>query len=291
MASSHLLSASPSWPLSLRFRPVLLQRKCACGAALGDGGQCRSCGAKQNNGYYIPYNFGEIRVHAEAPGREAESGFPVRLAETVSGDTSCDLSTGVPVVTLHEPSPCYKDCTARHEEVHRKDLTPCCKRGSVAWNSAKDEKEKSTVENKMEEWGKTNEPLLQCRAYAESVKCADEFIAAHCGAKKADTGESGSSPLSADEMQGSEISDLPRNAVPPVEDRDTSAPNVLAEDKPGAVKQGDDKPGDDKPVEKSIDRAAVTPLRTIDGTPTLRGQAWCKTAKKESDTVPVLTLE
>ncbi len=167
------------WPAKTR------QRKCACGGS-GSGG-CH-CGGPRSQAESGPamHDFSRMRVHVE-------SGTPLFLPELKghgrvpedAGDTGCDVEKGVPDIVIHAPSLCYRHCTERHEEVHRKDISPCCQKAHGAWEAAKSDEKKKAVQDKMNHWVESNADLLQCRAYGESVRCADEFLAAHCGAKKA----------------------------------------------------------------------------------------------------------
>jgi hypothetical protein len=187
-----------SFPGSWQTNTV--QRKCACGGS--GNGRCH-CDKPHSSSEAISamHDFSRMRVHAGShePNLLPELSCFGRVRED-AGDTGCDVEKGVPDVAIHAPSLCYRQCTERHEEVHRKDLSPCCKKAHSAWESAKSDDKKKAVQDKMNNWVESNADWLQCRAYAESVRCADEFLAAHCGAKKAgaDSGAPGKdSPVSA----------------------------------------------------------------------------------------------
>jgi hypothetical protein len=261
-----LAERKPRIPAFAPARPAV-QRKCAC------GGQCSSCRAKQNHGGHFGHNFGDINVHADAPARPAQSAFPVRVAEVANGDTGCDVSKGIPDIEIGQPSLCYKHCTERHEEVHKKDIGPCCKKANTAWSKAKDDK-KDAVQDKMNDWVKANESWLQCRAYAESVACADEFMKANCGNKKTEAAQATPSQLNADAGMG----DFPMNDAQQPADENSLSPSLLAEDKPGPGKQGDGKAADEKPaIDPALCCATVRDYRFHSNA---RREAHCKIAKR-----------
>jgi hypothetical protein len=244
-----------------------MQRKCTC------GGECASCSGKRNRAGQIGHRFGDIHVHAETDHRIkepglAEHGFagrvsPVRLAEIENGETGCDVTKGVPDIVIGQPSLCNKHCTERHEEVHKKDIGPCCARANAAWKNAKDDK-KDAVQDKMNEWVKRNEYWLQCRAYAESVKCADEFLKENCGGKRPQNVESAPSPVGPDTGKG----DFPITDVPQAGGPDSPEPKALAEDKPATEEP--------KPIDPERCCATVKEYRFHANA---RHDAYCKDAK------------
>ena len=130
------------------------------------------------------HDFSTVRVNpsADAMLRLADAGCVGLLHQDSAGDTGCDVSTGTPTTVIHAPSLCYKACTERHEAVHATDLNPCCKRANKAYNAAPTDEKKTAVQDKMNEWVLNNKDYLECRGYAESVRCGEEFLAAHCGA-------------------------------------------------------------------------------------------------------------
>ena len=224
----------PQTQMTPAFTPArpALQRKCAC------GGQCSSCQSRKNPGGQIFHNFGDVAVHTQSETQLIESSFPFRLSETENGDTGCDVSKGIPDITLNKPSPCFKDCTVRHEGVHKKDIEDCCKKSNKAWAGAKDEKAKDDVQTKMNQWVLTNQLWLECRAYAESVKCAEEFLKANCGAKKAATDEA----VSPEVNYG--VGDYPSDDMPKHQDQGREPePRVMAEQEVLTSRLGEDKPG------------------------------------------------
>jgi hypothetical protein len=72
----------------------------------------------------------------------------------------------------------------RHEAVHAKDLASCCARAHKAHERAKTDEAKQRVQDKFNSWVLDNEDFLECRAYAESAKCGQQYLDEHCGAKK-----------------------------------------------------------------------------------------------------------
>jgi hypothetical protein len=253
----------PQAPAFAPARPAV-QRKCAC------GGQCSACQGKKNHGAGPSHNFADIKVHADTPVTVAS-----RLAETENGDTSCDVSKGVPDITLNKPSICFKDCTERHEAVHKKDISNCCSKANKAWTNAKDDK-KDDVQEKMNHWVEANRYWLECRAYAESVKCATEWITANCGSKQSET--EGATPAQPAVGQG--VGDAHANDLWAGGDQDSAPSSVLAEEK-----SGDEKPADDQP--KPVDPARCCPT-VVDYRfhARARGEAYCKGANKNLTPCP-----
>jgi hypothetical protein len=187
------------------FKPVvprgsiasaLLQRKCVCGQYTHTGGECSERRGKRPPGSAVPlHDFGRISVHA--PGEihsiladnECAGG---RFGK--NGETGCDASTGKPYTIIHDPPACYRACVERHEAVHRKDLDPCCQRAGTAYKAAKNDEEKKRVQDKFDNWMKTeqNEHFLECRAYAESARCGNEYMDKNCGPKRSEGSPQGS---------------------------------------------------------------------------------------------------
>ncbi|HET9790153.1 MAG TPA: hypothetical protein VFR08_02510, partial [Candidatus Angelobacter sp.] len=91
-AGFSVAERKPQSPAFAPARPAV-QRKCAC------GGQCSACRGKHNHGARISHNFADIKVHSNSPALVAGS-FPARLSETENGDTGCDVSKGIPDITL-----------------------------------------------------------------------------------------------------------------------------------------------------------------------------------------------
>src|SRR5579864_8263636 len=138
----------------------------------------------------VMHDFGRMSVHA--PGRGATLADDSACASGrfgKNGETGCDVTTGKPVTTIHEPPACYRHCVARHEAVHAKDITPCCTRANAAYKAAQSDDAKTAVEEKFAKWIKVdNVDFLECRAYTESAKCGQEYLDQNCGAKKQEAG-------------------------------------------------------------------------------------------------------
>jgi hypothetical protein len=257
----------PHTPAFAASRPAM-RHKCTC------GGQCSACRAKQNHGTRIPYNFRDIKIHPHELARITARALPARLSETENGDTSCDVSNGIPDITLNKPSICNRDCTARHEAVHKKDISSCCSKAHTAWTNAKDDK-KDAVQDKMNKWVEENRYWLECRAYAESVKCATEWLAANCGSKRTDATEGAPVPAATEGMGDFLINDVPASV-----DQDIVSASALAEEKSG---------GPEKPVQ---DEPKIDPARCCDTVrdyrfhAKARGDAYCKDAKKNLTPCP-----
>jgi hypothetical protein len=62
--------------------------------------------------------------------------------------------------------------------VHFADIGPCCAAAGNAFRAAADDAGRADVRSKFVGWLNTNRAWFECRAYAESVKCADEQLAA-----------------------------------------------------------------------------------------------------------------
>lgn len=253
----------PMKPAAISVRPLAhatfgtLQRKCACGGSGRAHGECDSCKKKklqrstagreaappivhhvkrslgqplhaQTRPFMQPrpgHDFGRIRVSA-APGsffRLPEFGYIQPLYQGNAGETGCDVSNGTPQAELHSPSLCYRDCTARHEALHVTDLTPCCKSANQAYKAAPTDEKKTAVQEKMNKWSLANRDYLECRAYGESVRCAKEFLAAHCGAPKSAANDGPSSNTEAPATTANNQSQASR--------QDQQSPQMLASEK------------------------------------------------------------
>lgn len=252
------LRPSPgSWPAKT------FQRECECGAC--GSGKCQ-CGRSHSSSGTVPamHDFSRMRVHADshAPHLLPELSCLGRVPED-AGDTGCDVEKGVPDVAINAPSLCYRHCTERHEEVHRKDLSSCCKKAHSTWESAKSEDKKRSVQDRMNNWVESNVDWLQCRAYAESVRCADEFLVAHCGAKKAEA-ESGMSEKNSRLSAPEESS---RRSEGPDEASEGQAPSRVA----------DEAHKDVLPVKPEVCCSTVKEYRRVSN---LRRDAFCKEGNK-----------
>lgn len=105
-----------------------------------------------------------------------------------NGTTTCTFPAGTPSTAINN-SECSRPCTVRHEGIHSGDIAPCCSRAGAAHAAAATAADKQAVENSFFGWMSGNRAWFECRAYAESVRCADELIAAR---------RCSSSPASAD---------------------------------------------------------------------------------------------
>lgn len=106
---------------------------------------------------------------------------PEFLYQGANGETTCTLPGGTPATTIYNTA-CSKPCTERHEGVHRTDIGPCCKKAGTAYAAATTDADRSSVSSRFFGWMGANVAWFECRAYAESVTCADGMIAAkHCG--------------------------------------------------------------------------------------------------------------
>lgn len=252
-------------PSSGTWQAGRLQRKCACGG-LGNSG-CR-CGGPLSDWQAAPamHDFSHISVHADSdkPQMMPELACFGRVPED-AGDTGCDVSKGVPDIVIHAPSLCYRNCTERHEEVHRKDLAPCCKRAHSAWKSAKTEDKKIEVQDKMNHWVESNADWLQCRAYAESVRCADEFLVANCGSKKAES------------EPGTPEKDSPRRATDEVPVKTAGGPEEVPGEQTASRVADNATPKDQ--TEVSPERCCYT-VKEYRRKSDLRRDAFCKEGKK-----------
>ncbi len=94
-----------------------------------------------------------------------------------NGTTTCTFPAGTPSTVINNTD-CASPCTRRHEGVHFTDITPCCAKAGTAHAAAATPAAKQTVENQFFAWMSGNRSWFECRAYAESVRCADEMIAA-----------------------------------------------------------------------------------------------------------------
>jgi hypothetical protein len=134
------------------------------------------------------HDFSRVRVHADAHDpreiRLLELGHARRLPQEPAGETYCDVSKGTPTVEIKHKDQCTHECTERHENVHKRDMAPCCKKANKAYKAAKTDEKKDQVNKKMNGWLEDNQDWLQCRGYAETLRCYEQFVAKHCDGKK-----------------------------------------------------------------------------------------------------------
>ena len=219
-------------------KPVAAPARCLPSESRRSRAPLREASAPPPSSAGWGHDFSRVRVNvpAEAEARLAEVGCLGLLHQDAAGDTGCDVSTGTPTTVIHAPSLCYKACTERHEAVHATDLNPCCKRANKAYNAAPTDGKKTAVQDKMNEWVLKNKDYLECRGYAESVRCGEEFLAAHCGATQSNAMSQSSSggenhSETAPPKTGTEATDLDRESKGAlVSERLPEA--SLAEDKP-----------------------------------------------------------
>ncbi len=115
---------------------------------------------------------------------------PEFLYQGANGETTCTLPGGTPTTTIFNAA-CSKPCTERHEGVHRADIATCCTAAGTAYAAAATAAAKSAVSSRFFGWMGANVPWFECRAYAESVTCADGMISAkHCGTPAMAPGDS-----------------------------------------------------------------------------------------------------
>jgi hypothetical protein len=92
-----------------------------------------------------------------------------------NGTTTCTFPAGTPSTVIYNAG-CSGTCTSRHETVHASDIGPCCAKAGAAHATAATPAAKTAVENQFFTWMSSNRSWFECRAYAESVRCADEEI-------------------------------------------------------------------------------------------------------------------
>jgi len=100
-----------------------------------------------------------------------------RFLYVANGTTTCTFPAGTATTTINNTA-CSSPCTTRHEGVHRADISSCCTRAGRAHAAASTAAARQTVENQFFSWMSSNRSWFECRAYAESVTCADELLAA-----------------------------------------------------------------------------------------------------------------
>jgi hypothetical protein len=283
-----------------------LQRKCACGGSAGSGGECADCKEKKTlqrkikDGAQTEFALPSVHQVLRSPGRpldavtrsffeprfghnfsrigvNAHLGSSVRLPEFSSshrlyqgnaGETGCDVSVGKPQSELHSPSPCYAACTARHEALHVTDLTPCCAKANQKYKAATSDEQKTAVQEKMNDWSLANQDYLECRAYGESVRCAKEFLAAHCASTNAETPDG---PSSSAQTPAAATPSSPAQSS----GQDQASPGLASERLPEAAPL-DNKPAD-TPPNPEICCSTVKEYARVQG---LRRDNFCSTAKK-----------
>ncbi len=97
-------------------------------------------------------------------------------AAVQTGETSCDTDTGKAAASTANSNECTKDCSMAHEKMHVADISECCAKAHEAKQKASTDGEKSKIDGQMKDWVDSNRPFLECRGYAESVKCADKKL-------------------------------------------------------------------------------------------------------------------
>jgi hypothetical protein len=97
-----------------------------------------------------------------------------------NGETTCTFPAGTPSTNISNAD-CARPCTVRHEGIHSADISPCCAAAGRAHAAAATVAAKTAVENSFFTWMASNRSWFECRAYAESVRCADGMVTAkHC---------------------------------------------------------------------------------------------------------------
>ncbi len=226
----------------------------------------------------MAHAFGQVRVRgpAEFAARLPELGYPVRLHQSTSGETGCDVSVGTPNASIHSLSPCTKPCTERHEAVHVRDLSPCCKAANKAYTAAKTDDKKTAVQDKMGQWILSNDDYFECRAYGESVRCAEEFQAAHCDTPKS-TGSTGSPPAG-ERQDGAAMPNVPSTAAA----NGQSSNGALVNETLLEATPSDDKPGPAPPNPEICCSSVKEYARVF----RIRRDIICGTAKKNPTACP-----
>ncbi|CAG1003721.1 hypothetical protein MYXO_03228 [Myxococcaceae bacterium] len=175
-----------------------LQRKCSCGGtSSSSSGECEACRKKRTD---ISENLPSLK----------ESGYssttlgnllhlfdvslrnrPYQVTETsqdiidtepdieylyANGTTTCTFPGGTPSTTISNTE-CSRPCTVRHEGIHSADISPCCANAGTAYRAATTDAQRSAIRSSFFTWMSSNRNWFECRAYAESVLCADEMIA------------------------------------------------------------------------------------------------------------------
>jgi hypothetical protein len=103
-----------------------------------------------------------------------------RFLYVANGTTTCSFPAGTATTTINNTA-CTSPCTTRHEGVHRADISSCCTKAGTAHAAASTAAAKQAVEDRFFSWMGSNRSWFECRAYAESVACADEMLTAkHC---------------------------------------------------------------------------------------------------------------
>jgi len=204
---------NPAWSSGPTVAPVrsrLLQRRCVCGGHSLSGGACASCRKRDgapdrstsmqsapDTAPRFGHQFGRTRLHAHdsATPHSPETGAAAlgKDCYNVNGDqgclcgtTECNLATGTPDVKPVPNtccSPCFGNSVDLHEAVHARDIAPCCQKASQAYKAAQDPGKKAAIEQTWHQWKHANRDWLECRAYTESLRWDNEYLAAHCGKK------------------------------------------------------------------------------------------------------------
>jgi hypothetical protein len=116
-----------------------------------------------------------IRGIAETDGGDVPSDGDPNLYQA-NGVTSCRLPGGTPTTTINNTDVCTSPCTVRHEGVHSADIAPCCTAAGRAYDAAATPTDKAAAKSSFVSWLGGNREWFECRAYAESVRCADGYL-------------------------------------------------------------------------------------------------------------------
>jgi hypothetical protein len=106
-----------------------------------------------------------------------EPGPDVEALYSVNGTTTCVFPGGTASSNVTN-SECSSPCTTRHEGVHAGDISPCCASAGTAYRAATTDADRESVRTRFFGWLGSNRAWFECRGYAESVRCADELLAA-----------------------------------------------------------------------------------------------------------------
>ncbi len=105
-------------------------------------------------------------------------GISVLHTEKRLGEYKCDLNQGGKSSMTISDTSCLKSCTERHEQKHQADVSPCCQAAGAAYKAAEgDGPKQEQIITDFTNWSTKNKPYFECRAYQESVTCAEEKIA------------------------------------------------------------------------------------------------------------------
>ncbi len=172
----------------------LLQRKARCAQNCA----CSSCGGKTNDSIHRPpiaprfqHDFSRVSVHPQTaltdfqlppdwteemrPSVEEEplTDYQSGTCQNGGAQSACNPDTGIYSMVRNDNTCCTKDCTIKHEAVHKKDADNwgCCKALGAAVKAKP--ADRAELIKKYGVWRAATTDITECNAYTSDEACAD----------------------------------------------------------------------------------------------------------------------